>query len=143
MVREYKDQAKIDFSKIPGVKKFKPGYGWEINTISPNYVKTLYPRLFKFDETYFIDKNPQYIFGNRDQWYYNSNHEGAHEWRDMYQSLDSSLYSHYRGWMNDGTAIENGLLNCISQDYIINNSDKIEAEKLLKDNTKLLATGGF
>ena len=117
--KKYDAQAKVDFSKINGVKGFKPGYGWELDTMSSGFVQTIYPRLFKYDEIYFIEKNKQYIFGNRDQWYFNSNHDSAKEHYDMYLSLKSNLYSHYRTWMNDPGNIDNGLKNCISPDYII------------------------
>jgi len=116
---KYNEQAKIDFSKIPGAKKFIPGYGWEVDTMSRTFVETIYPRDFKFNETYFLEKNPQFIFGNRDQWFFNSNHDQAKVHYDMYSSLNSNLYSHYRLWMNDSSSIESGLKNCISQDYII------------------------
>lgn len=126
LVNNYRERARQDFSKIPGAKPHNPDYGWEVDTMSPEFVKTIYPRLFDFDETYYIEKNAKYIFGNRDQWFFNSNHEGALDHQDMYKSLNSSLYSHYHMWMNDGTHIENGLLSCLSQNYVINNDPKAE-----------------
>lgn len=132
----YSEQAKIDFSKIPGAKPFKPGYGWEVDTMSPMFVQTIYPRLFEFGEKYFIEKNRQYIFGNRDQWYFDSNHEGAQLHHNMYSSLNSKLYSHYHSWLNDGAQIENGLKNCISQDYVfVDNSEVLVDETILVNGT--------
>lgn len=124
LVNNYRDRARQDFSKIPGAKPHNPSYGWEVDTMSPEFVKTIYPRLFDFGETYYIEKNAKYIFGNRDQWFFDSNHEGAHDHQDMYKSLNSSLYSHYHMWMNNGKQIENGLKNAISQNYVIYNSPK-------------------
>ena len=126
LAHAYNEQAKIDFSKIPGAKKFNPGYGWEIDTMSKQFVSTIYPRLFDFGETYYVEKHHQYIFGNRDQWFFDSNHDGARKHQDMYQSLNSTLYSHYHSWMNDGTRIENGLKNCISQNYVFLENKSIE-----------------
>ena len=87
--------------------------------MSSDFVRTIYPRLFRFDEMYFLEKNKKYIFGNRDQWYFNSNHDGAREHHDMYMSLKSGLYSHYNDWMNTPGDIDHGLKNAISPDYII------------------------
>jgi len=124
LVNNYHERAKQDFSKIPGAKPHNPSYGWEVDSMSPEFVQTIYPRLFDFGETYFIEKNQKYIFGNRDQWCFDSNHEGALDHYDMYSSLNSSLYSHYHMWMNNGKQIENGLKNSISQNYVIYSSPK-------------------
>lgn len=82
------------------------------------FVKVLYPRNFEFSERFYTKKNPQYIFGNRDQWFFNSNHEKAKLHKDLYLATQSKNYSHFKNWFNDGTSIVNGFKNCISCDYL-------------------------
>jgi len=122
LVNHYNEQAKIDFSQIPGHKPFKPGYGWEMNTMTPSFVETIYPRLFRYDEKYYTEKTSKFIFGGRDQWFFNSNHDSAIAHKKMWEGLNSVYHSHYNWLKNDGVNIENGLKNCISNDYVIKNS---------------------
>ena len=115
----YNTQAQEDFSKIEGAKPYKQGYGWEIDKMSLPYVKTIYPRNFIGCEEYFVEKNTFHIWGNRDQWFFNSAHPGSDvHWR-MYQSLFKEDKSHYRDWYNDGMNITSGFRNAMSCDYII------------------------
>lgn len=116
--RNFDAQAKQDFSKIPGAKKFKPGYGWEIDTMSDDFVRTIYPRNFQFNEKFYTVKNPQHIFGNRDQWFFNSNHEKAKLHKDIYMATQGSRFSHLHSWFNDGKYIHSGFKNCISCNYL-------------------------
>ena len=94
----YNPQAMADFSKIPDNKGHRPGWGWEIDNMATHFVKLIYPRNFQSPEAFFTRKNPKFIFGNRDQWFFESNHENAKLHRQMYQAASSSLYSHYRPW---------------------------------------------
>lgn len=110
-------QAAKDFSKIPGSKPFKSGYGWEIDIMSPEFVKVIYPRCFLYDEQYFTLKNPKHIFGNRDQWFFESNHDKAKLHKDMYLSTNSKSYHYMRSWFSNGQNIFDGLTNCISPNY--------------------------
>lgn len=114
----YKERAETDFSKIPEHKPFKEGYGWEVDTMSIPFVQTIYPRNFKYSENFYTVKNPQHIFGNRDQWFFASNHEKAKLHKDMYMATHSKNYSHFHHWFNDGKTIHNGIKNCISIDYV-------------------------
>ena len=116
---KYDLQAKHDFSKIPGAKTFKPNYGWEINTMDCGFVETIYPRLYMHGEQYYMIKNPRHVFGNRDMWFFNSNHDMAVRHRDVYMSTHSSMYSHRREWFNNGRDVFDGIRNCISPDYVI------------------------
>lgn len=117
--QHYHAQAKIDFSKIPNNKGYRPGWGWEIDSMSPQFVKLIYPRNFINSEKFFTQKNPKFIFGNRDQWFFESNHDNAKIHRQMYEATFSKLYSHYKSWFNDEKTIDSGFKNCISSNYII------------------------
>lgn len=117
--KKYNEQAIVDFSKIPGAKTFKPGYGWTIDRLAEDYTKTIYPREHKVNEVFFPEKNPLHIWGNRDQWFFNSNHEGSQKHWDMYLATKSKLYDHFHLWYNNGRSIDNGWINAISLDYVI------------------------
>lgn len=117
--QHYNTQAKIDFSKIPNNKGYRAGWGWEIDSMSLEFVKLIYPRNFINPEKFFTQKNSKFIFGNRDQWFFESNHDNAKVHRQMYEATSSKLYSHYRSWFNDGKTIDSGFKNCISPNYII------------------------
>jgi hypothetical protein len=114
---KYKEQAEKDFSKIVGAKNFVPGYGWEIDKNDDEFNKIIYPRNFKFKEKFVKIKSPFYIWGYRDEWFFNSNHEGAKIHRDMINSICNK--SHYHSWYNDKTTINYGFRNAMSRDYII------------------------
>lgn len=114
---KYKKQAEIDFSKIPGAKNFVPGYGWEIDKMDDEYIKTIYPKNFTFKEEFFKIKTPFYIWGNRDEWFFKSNYDGAKIHRDMYHAICKK--SHYRSWYNNKTTLEYGFINAMSRNYII------------------------
>jgi hypothetical protein len=114
----YNTRAKDDFSLIPGHKPFRPGYGWEIDNMNLDFVRTIYPRLFQQGENFYTKKNPSFIFGNRDQWFFTSNHEKALLYRDMCQGMNSENYSHLRPWFNDNKTISSGIVGCISTNYI-------------------------
>jgi len=115
----YDPQALEDFSKIEGAKKYVEGYGWDIDRMSLPYVKTIYPRNFVGDEQFFLGKNPAHVWGNRDQWYFNSNHPGSQKHWAMYLSTFEEQYSHWRKWYNDGKSIDSSFINSMGQDYII------------------------
>jgi hypothetical protein len=117
--QHYNAQAKIDFSKIPNHKGYRPGWGWEIDSMSLQFVKLIYPRNFINPEKFFTQKNSKFIFGNRDQWFFESNHDNAKVHRQMYEATSSNLYSHYKPWFNDEKTIDSGFKNCISPNYII------------------------
>ena len=119
----YTPQAKIDFSKIPGVKKHNIEYGWEIDNISLDFVKQLYPRLFSGNlilpnENWSTIKSARSMFGNRDHWFTQLNHHAVDEFHRMWKGANSSIHSHWHDWFHNGT-IESGIRSCITQDYII------------------------
>lgn len=115
----YNNQAQKDFSKIEGSKSYKEGYGWEIDKMSLPYVKTIYPRNFINGEEYFVEKNAFHIWGNRDQWFFNSAYPGSSLHWEMYQSLFKKNKIHYCGWYNDEKTVDSGFKNAMSNDYII------------------------
>jgi hypothetical protein len=115
--KKYKEQAEKDFSKIIGAKNFVPGYGWELDKNDDEFNKIIYPRNFKFTEKFIKIKSTFYIWGYRDEWFYNSHYEGAKIHRDMIDSICNK--PHYRSWYNDKTTINYGFRNAMSRDYII------------------------
>jgi hypothetical protein len=115
----YNTQAILDFSKIPGAKIFKPGYGWEIDRLSNGFTSTIYPREKFSKEIYYNEKNSQFVWGDRDQWFFNSNHEGSQVHWDLYLGTKSKLYDHFHAWYNDGASIDRGFKNSISLNYVI------------------------
>jgi hypothetical protein len=112
-------QARADFSKIEGANKHVDGYGYTFDNMSLPFVKTIYPRNFAEDEQFFITKTPHHIWGNRDQWYFNSEHPGSQTHWQMYRSTFDEKYAHWRPWYNDGQSIDSGFINSISRDYVI------------------------
>lgn len=117
--QKYDFQARLDFSTIPGHKPFRAGYGWEIDKMDYEFTRTIYPRLFGHGEGFYIYKNSRFVFGNRDQWFFQGNHDLSRKHREMYQSLGGELYSHRRSWYSNNKDIMDGIVNCISPDYII------------------------
>lgn len=114
---KYKKQAETDFSKIAGAKNFVPGYGWEIDKMNDEFIKTIYPRNFKYKEKFSKIKTPFHIWGDRDEWFFKSKYEGALIHRDMCDSIYKK--SHYHSWYNNKTTLDYGFRNAISRDYII------------------------
>lgn len=115
----YNSQAQEDFSKIEGAKNYVEGYGYTIDTMSLPFVETIYPRNFLKNEEFFTIKNPFHIWGNRDQWYFNSDHPGSRKHWAMYLSTFDEKYAHWKKWYNDGNSIDSGFINSMSRDYII------------------------
>jgi len=115
----YDARAREDFSKIEGAKKYVESYGWSLNTMSRPFVQTIYPRNFEDNEQFFLGKNSAHIWGNRDQWFFDSAHPGSKKHWEMYRSTFDEKYQHWRKWYNDGNSIDSSFINSISRDYII------------------------
>lgn len=115
----YDLRAKENFSKIEEAKSYTQGYGWTLDVMSLPFVKTIYPRNFLENEEFFIKKNPSHVWGNRDQWYFNSDHPGSQKHWAMYLSTFDEKYAHWKKWYNDGKSIDSSFINSISKDYII------------------------
>lgn len=115
----YAQQARENFSKILGAKPYVEGYGWTVGTMSLPFTKTIYPRNFMTNEQFFTTKTPFHIWGNRDQWYFNSHHPGSQEHWAIYRSTFDEKYAHWRKWYNNGETIDGGFINSMSKDYII------------------------
>jgi hypothetical protein len=116
--KRYGAQAAKDFSTIPGAKSFKPGYGWEIDTMHREFIRTIYPRLDLDNEMFYTKKTSNCMLGNRDEWFYRSNHEKTKLHREIFLSTQSSLYNYLKPWYNDSNDIYSGFKNCISNNYI-------------------------
>lgn len=117
--KKYHKQSRKDFSKIEGARPYIENYGWTINPMSLSFVKTIYPRLFTEDEKFFTTKTPFHIWGNRDQWFFNTQHPGSQTHWAMYRSTFDEKHKHWRKFYNDGETIDSGFINAISRDYLI------------------------
>lgn len=116
--KQYDAQARVDFSKIPGANPYKEGFGYEINKMNEMFVRTIYPRDFKFKETFFTIKNTA-LRGDRDNWFFESNHDKAKLHFDIFDTLKSETYSYYRPWFKDGQDVDSGFIGSISRNYFI------------------------
>jgi hypothetical protein len=117
--QRYNEQASQDFSKIPNSKSYKEGYGWELDKMSDDFCKTIYPRNFINNEIFYTKKNSQVIWGNRDHWFFNKKNDASQKHWQLYLATKDNLHKHFRLWTNDGQNINNGFKNCLSRDYII------------------------
>jgi len=116
---KYNSQALTDFSRINGAKKYQPGYGWTIDTMNKDFLETIYPRIYKYGETFYTEKTQSSVYGGRDQWFYNSNTDVAKKHLDICKSLNGNSYNHFKDWYNDKENVSSGFTNAISCDYII------------------------
>jgi hypothetical protein len=117
--RLYDSQARKDFSKIEGANPYVEGYGQSVDTMSLPFVKAIYPRNFIDDEKFFLAKNPFHVWGNRDQWYFNSDHPGSKEHWALYRSTFDDSKQHWKPWYNDRNTIDSGFINSMSKNYYI------------------------
>jgi hypothetical protein len=100
-------------------KTFIEGFGWVFDKMSLPFLEIIYPRIFKLNEKFYDVKNTSDIWGNRDQWYFNSQYPGSNVHWEIYQSTFKDNKKHYKNWYNNNSSIESGFRNAISQDYII------------------------
>jgi hypothetical protein len=100
-------------------KTFIDGFGWVVDKMSLAFLEIIYPRIFRLNEKFYDVKNTLDIWGNRDQWYFNSHYPGSDVHWEIYQSTFKENKSHYRSWYNDGKSIESGFRNALSCNYII------------------------
>ena len=96
-------------------KNFIAGFGWTFDKMSRSFLEIIYPSIFKSKDA----KNTSNIWGNRDQWFFNSTYPGSDTHWKMYQSTFKDNKKHYKNWYNNNSSIESGFRNAISQDYII------------------------
>ncbi len=101
------------------LKTLVEGFGWVFDKMSLPFLRIIYPRVFKLNEKFYDVKNTTDIWGNRDQWFFNSKYPGSDAHWKMYQSTFEQNKTHYRGWYNDGKSIESGFKNALSCNYII------------------------
>ena len=100
-------------------KYFIAGFGWTFDKMSRSFLEIIYPSIFKSKEEFYDAKNTSNIWGNRDQWFFNSTYPGSDTHWKMYQSTFKDNKKHYKNWYNNNSSIESGFRNAISQDYII------------------------
>ena len=65
---------------------------------------------------YYIKKNDKVFYGNRDQWYFNSNLESKQNFNDLLKSV-KNVSNNF--WLNDLSSVGLGIKNCISKDYFL------------------------
>jgi hypothetical protein len=100
-------------------KNFIAGFGWTFDKMSRSFLEIIYPSIFKSKEEFYDAKNTSNIWGNRDQWFFNSTYPGSDIHWKMYQSTFKDNKKHYKNWYNNNSSIESGFRNAISRDYII------------------------
>ena len=82
------------------------------------FKKIIYPRLFEGDEQFYKPREIN-LWGNVDQWYYNSNFPNSQEhWKAIHLSLYEDKNSHWRRFFYDGE-IARGHEKIRSIDYIL------------------------
>lgn len=116
---KYDKQARENFDVIPGAFNFQEGFGHRIDVMNEEYMKTIYPRNYQENEKFFTKKSKGPIWGQRDQWWFNSQLPGSQRHWAIYLSHFLKENEHWQKWYNDGESIESGLKNCLSVDYII------------------------
>ena len=82
------------------------------------FKKTMYPRLFKDNETYYQGNNKSAFFGNRDIWYFDSDLPGSREhWQSMYLSLWEKENEHWENFLHSDKNL--GYRKIKSRPYIV------------------------
>jgi len=99
--------------KINGIVKNFNVFGYE------PFKKLIYPRIFEGDEKFYNKKELSTFWGNRDQWFFNSNLPGSKEhWETIYLSLFKEERSHWKNWFYNND-VNQGFKKIKSKDYII------------------------
>ena len=80
---------------------------------------TLYAGYNDITFKFFLAKNPFHVWGNRDQWYFNSDHPGSKEHWALYRSTFDDSKQHWKPWYNDRNTIDSGFINSMSKNYYI------------------------
>jgi len=86
-----------------------------------NLSKTIYPTQSLTNEEFYdpTKKEPNPLWGNRDQWFFNSKHLGSREHDIMYRSMFLSHNKHWREWGIDKKYIGYGFKKIQSPKYVI------------------------
>jgi len=92
-------------------------FAFQLHTYEP-FRRLVYPKIFDSDEKFYNEKISVAFWGNRDQWFFNSDLPGSKEHWSMYLSLFNDDKRHWQDFFikND---MSNGPKKINSKDYII------------------------
>ena len=107
---------KKKFSTPEKVNQLPHKPGWGQQPAGLDIVDVIYPRNFKFSETFYKGKGSIFHLGTKDWWWFDANCESAEAWRKMMLSIEQSVSSF---WLNDGVNMSSSLKSCIGRDYIL------------------------
>ena len=113
LAKQFLINKKIFTNKIDRIVKNFNVFGYE------PFKKLIYPRLFEADEQFYNKKELTTFWGNRDQWFFNSDLPGSKEhWETIYLPLFRQDRSHWKTWFHNND-INQGFKKIKSMDYII------------------------
>jgi hypothetical protein len=116
VAEEYTKGGSVDVNIIP-YTDIIPIDNIIINNSDTLILKILYPKLFNTDESFYNQPkvvNP--IWGNRDQWYYNSDYPNSKKhWKIATDTFDKQ---HWKTFFNGNGIITDGFKKSTSKDYV-------------------------
>ena len=113
LAKKFLINKKIFTNKIDRIVKKFNVFGYE------PFKKLIYPRIFEDDEQFYNKKELSTFWGNRDQWFFNSDLPGSKEhWETIYLPLFRQDRSHWKTWFHNND-INQGFKKIKSMDYII------------------------
>lgn len=113
LAKQFLINKKIFTNKIDRIVKNFNVFGYE------PFKKLIYPRIFEGDERFYNKKELTTFWGNRDQWFFNSELPGSKEHREtIYLPLFREDRSHWKTWFHNND-INQGFKKIKSIDYTI------------------------
>ena len=113
LAKQFLINKKIFTNKIDRIVKNFNVFGYE------PFKKLIYPRLFEADEQFYNKKELTTFWGNRDQWFFNSDLPGSKEhWETIYLPLFRQDRSHWKTWFHNND-VNQGFKKIKSIDYTI------------------------
>ena len=113
LAKQFLINKKIFTNKIDRIVKNFNVFGYE------PFKKLIYPRLFEADEQFYNKKELTTFWGNRDQWFFNSDLPGSKEhWETIYLPLFRQDRSHWKTWFHNND-VNQGFKKIKSMDYTI------------------------
>jgi hypothetical protein len=113
LAKKFLINKKIFTNKIDRIVKNFNVFGYE------PFKKLIYPRIFEGDERFYNKKELTTFWGNRDQWFFNSELPGSKEHREtIYLPLFREDRSHWKTWFHNND-INQGFKKIKSIDYTI------------------------
>ena len=113
LAKQFLINKKIFTNKIDRIVKNFNVFGYE------PFKKLIYPRLFEADEQFYNKKELTTFWGNRDQWFFNSDLPSSKEhWETIYLPLFRQDRSHWKTWFHNND-VNQGFKKIKSMDYTI------------------------